>query len=77
MEELKAVFPDTENLAPIALRWILDSPEISCIIPGASKKEHLSSNITAIDIDSLNDEQRKAIDTIYKAHIKPFVHQLW
>lgn len=77
VEALKAVFPDTENLAPIALRWILDSPEISCIIPGASKKEHLNSNITAMNLNSLSDEQSKAVDAIYEAHIKPYVHQLW
>lgn len=77
VEELKAVFPDTENLAPIALRWILDSQEISCIIPGASKKEHLNSNITAMNLNSLNEEKCKAVDAIYNTHIKPYVHQLW
>ncbi|MFK5973899.1 MAG: aldo/keto reductase [Flavobacteriaceae bacterium] len=77
VEELKAIFPDTKNLAPIALRWILDAPEISCIIPGASKKEHLRSNSTAMDLDSLSDQQCKAVDTIYEMYIKPYVHQLW
>lgn len=77
VEELKTVFPDTENLAPIALRWILDRPEISCVIPGASRKEHLISNGTAMNLASLTEEQNKAIDSIYKTHIKPFVHQLW
>lgn len=34
VEELKALFPETTNLAPIALQWILSFNEISCIIPG-------------------------------------------
>ncbi|NJB71174.1 aryl-alcohol dehydrogenase-like predicted oxidoreductase [Saonia flava] len=77
VEELKVVFPNTQNLAPFALRWILNHPEISCIIPGASRKEHLLSNSTAMDLGSLTKEQNRAIDAIYKKHIKPYVHQLW
>lgn len=75
--ELKTVFPNTENLAPIALRWILDTPEVSCIIPGASKKEHLLSNITATELDTLTNEQVEKVNAIYNAYVKPHVHQLW
>jgi len=39
--ELKTLFPNMENLAPIALKWILRFPEVSCIIPGASKVKKL------------------------------------
>ena len=41
VEEIKKLFPDQENLAPVALRWILMFDEVSCIIPGASKPAHL------------------------------------
>ena len=37
VRELQTLFPEQENLAPIALRWILMFDEVSCIIPGASK----------------------------------------
>lgn len=77
VEELKKVFSKKENLAPIALRWILDFPEISCIIPGASKVEHLKSNLEAVDLPSLTKDEKMAIDLIYKKFIKKHVHQLW
>jgi predicted aldo/keto reductase-like oxidoreductase len=35
VDEIKGLFPDQENLAPLALRWILDYPEVSTIIPGS------------------------------------------
>jgi len=77
VEELKKLFPDHENLAPIALRWILDFPEVSCIIPGASKAEHLHSNLEATTLPALTDEQTKAVKDIYEKYIKKEVHQLW
>ncbi|MGB5821755.1 MAG: aldo/keto reductase [Saonia sp.] len=77
VEELRAIFPNAKNLAPIALRWILDFRQVSCIIPGASKPEHLLSNISATDLQPLNSKEREAVNHIYDRLIKPHVHQLW
>ena len=49
VEEIKKLFPDVNNLAPIALKWILNFNEIGCIIPGASKPEHIISNISVYE----------------------------
>ena len=75
--ELKKVFPEAQNLAPLALRWILDFDAVSCIIPGASKPQHLISNISATELSSIGPEKTKAIDRIYNEFIKPHVHHLW
>ncbi|MER3375527.1 MAG: aldo/keto reductase [Allomuricauda sp.] len=77
VEELKQLFPNHENLAPIALRWILDFPEVSCIIPGASKAEHLHSNLKATTLPALTAEQTQGVKAIYEKYIKKEVHQLW
>jgi len=77
VDELKALFPDADNLAPYALRWILDHPEVSTIIPGASKPEHLASNLSASAMEPLDSQTRARIDAIYEARIRPLVHQLW
>ena len=77
MEDMKSIFPDVENLAPIALRWILDFPQISCIIPGASKPHHMPSNLSSMDLKPLTNEQRKGLNDIYNAYIKKEVHHLW
>lgn len=77
VEMLKEIFPNQHNIAPFALRWILDFSEVSCIIPGASKQQHLHSNLKSIEIPRLSDEQHKAVQAVYQQHIKPHVHQLW
>ena len=77
VNELKKLFPDTDNLAPIALQWILQYPEVSTIIPGASKEEHLMSNLSALDRKKLTQAQIKKMNAIYKEYIKADVHQRW
>lgn len=77
VEELKAIFPETTNLAPIALQWILSFNEISCIIPGASKESHVLSNLSVYDLPKLSPEKISAMNKIYEEYIKPSVHHLW
>lgn len=77
VNELKNLFPEATNLAPIALEWILTHPEISCIIPGASKASHVQSNVSVYDLAPLTAEKIAAMNAIYKQYIKPQVHQLW
>ncbi|WP_424492394.1 aldo/keto reductase [Salinimicrobium sp. GXAS 041] len=74
---LKQLFPDIPNLAPVALKWILQFDEVSCIIPGASKKEHLLSNLSVYELPELSAEKKKKMNEIYENYIKPEVHQRW
>ncbi|MFD2934610.1 aldo/keto reductase [Spirosoma flavum] len=77
VDELRTVFPEDTNLAPDALRWILTFDAVSCIIPGASKTSHLTSNLQAIDRPAPSPEQMAAVKTIYDERIKNPVHYLW
>ncbi|MFV5702026.1 aldo/keto reductase [Flavobacterium sp. XS2P12] len=77
VEELKALFPEATNLAPIALQWILSFDEVSCIIPGASNESHVLSNLSVYDLSKLTYEKITAMNEIYERYIKPEVHQLW
>jgi len=75
--ELKSLFPGIKNLAPLALQWILNFEEVSCIIPGASKVDHLNSNLSAFDLPALTTEQISKMNEIYTKNIKQKVHHLW
>jgi len=77
VEELKSIFPDAKNLAPVALKWILSFEEVSCIIPGASKVDHVLSNLSVYDLPDLSSEQISAMNNIYNQYIKKEVHNLW
>lgn len=77
VEKLKKLFPNTTNLAPIALQWILSFKEVGVVIPGASKLQHLKSNVSVYDQPTLLQESIEAMNEIYTDLIKPEVHQLW
>lgn len=74
--ELKKLFPEA-SLPLVALKWILQSDEISCVIPGASSTGQLEQNIKASSDIDLTENELSAINEIYKKFIKPSVHQLW
>ena len=77
VEELKALFPENTNLAPMALRWILQHKAVSTIIPGASKPEQVSANVNALNFPNLTEEELAKINAVYDKYIKKSVHQLW
>lgn len=77
VEELKELFPNEANLAPIALKWILGFDAVSTIIPGASQSEQVRANVAALDFLELNALQISQMNSIYEKHIKHLVHHLW
>lgn len=77
VEALKAIFPNQHNLAPIALKWILQFDMVSCIIPGASRPEQIQSNLECLSLPDFTSEQLAAMQDVYEKYIKKEVHQLW
>ncbi|MGR3810767.1 aldo/keto reductase [Jiulongibacter sp. NS-SX5] len=76
VEELKGILKD-QNMAQMALKWILNHDAISCVIPGASRPDQVDSNLAALTATNLTREQTIAIDKVYESKIKPAVHHLW
>jgi len=77
VEKLKAIFPGHQNLAPVALKWILMFKEVSCIIPGASRPQQAVQNLSALELPALTKEQMTAVSQIYTDKIRPMVHHSW
>jgi len=77
MEALKKIFPGSTNLAPLALKWILQFDAVSCIIPGASNAAQVESNNSALNVPDLTTEQLQAVQEVYDKYIKQSVHHLW
>ncbi|MBN1802235.1 MAG: aldo/keto reductase [Candidatus Lokiarchaeota archaeon] len=76
-EKIKLVFDNPQNLAPYALRWILMFDAVSCVIPGASKPDHILSNASSSFLPPLSKSQMQEIEEIYDSKIKPVVHNRW
>jgi len=77
VDTLKAIFPNQANLAPVALKWILMNDAVSCIIPGASKVEQVTSNLQAFSVPDITPVQLEAVQKVYEKYLKNQVHHLW
>jgi aryl-alcohol dehydrogenase-like predicted oxidoreductase len=63
--------------AQLALRWILDQPGVSTVIPGARNASQVSGNAAAADLDPLSGELLDALRDIYDEEIRDHVHDHW
>jgi aryl-alcohol dehydrogenase-like predicted oxidoreductase len=77
VEELKDIFRGNENLASWAIRWVLMFPEVSTVIPGASKVEQVISNVKASQLPEISTSQMEAVRNIYEKYFKADIHHLW
>lgn len=69
-DEIKQIMPEG-NMAQLALRWILDHPQVTTIIPGASKKSHVESNTAASSLNSLDKDTHDKLRALYEEEIRP------
>ena len=67
-KEIKNLMPD-EHLAPWAIRWILDHPEVTTVIPGASKVSQVKSNVEASALQPLSKEIHRQLRQLYDKEI--------
>ncbi|MFW6227935.1 MAG: aldo/keto reductase [Alkalispirochaeta sp.] len=77
VDRLRRILPDGMSPAQGALRWVLDHPAVSTVIPGASRIEQIESNVAASDLAPLGEEVHQGIDDVYREMIAPHVHLAW
>ena len=77
VEELRGLVPEGITLPQLALRWILDFPAVSTVIPGAKTPEQARANAAAASVPPLSAETRAAIADVYRRRIAEHVHQRW
>jgi aryl-alcohol dehydrogenase-like predicted oxidoreductase len=65
------------STAQAALRWVIQQPGVSTVIPGASSPEQARQNAAAADLSPLTAAQLAAIEGLYDRRIRPLVHDRW
>lgn len=63
--------------AQLALRWILDQPGTTSVIPGARTVDQVHANSAAASFPPLDDDVRASISDLYDRQLRPLVHSRW
>ena len=71
--ELAAPLP----AAQVALRWVIDQPGVTTVIPGARNEAQVQANAAAAALDPLPDDVLDALREVYDVEIREHVHDRW
>ncbi|WP_232548668.1 aldo/keto reductase [Propioniciclava soli] len=76
-QEFSALAPEGVTPAQFALRWLVDTPGVSVVIPGARNPEQARANAAAGSLAPVTDAQRAAVAALYEERIAEHVHASW
>jgi aryl-alcohol dehydrogenase-like predicted oxidoreductase len=74
--EVAAIAGDAPTAA-FALRWIIDQPGVTTVIPGARTVEQVRGNVAAAALPPLSDAQLSDLERVYDERIRAHVHDRW
>jgi aryl-alcohol dehydrogenase-like predicted oxidoreductase len=77
VRELRETVRPEVAMAQFALRWIIDQPGVTTVIPGARNADQARANVAAAEAPALGAEQQAAVREVYDRHIRPHVHDRW
>lgn len=65
------------STAAFALRWIIDQPGVTSVIPGARNPEQVLGNVAAAHLPPLTSTQLDDLEAVYDRHLREHVHARW
>lgn len=75
--EFAGMVPSGVTPASAALRWVIQQPGVTAVIPGARNVEQARANSAAADVPALSDATLAAIADLYDRRIRAQVHDRW
>jgi aryl-alcohol dehydrogenase-like predicted oxidoreductase len=76
-QRVAALTPDGATTAQLALRWIIDQPGVSAVIPGARNAAQARGNAGAANLAPLDAATLEGLRRIYDDAIRAHVHDRW
>lgn len=70
-DRIRAILPPGYSLAEAALRWCLDFPAVSVIIPGARNAAQSKANANASNLPPLGAEVHERLRRFFRDEVKP------
>lgn len=75
--ELATLVDPGVPLAQFALRWVIDQPGVTTVIPGARSPEQARSNAAAAELAPLREDQLAGVRDVYDRLVREHVHARW
>ncbi|MFF0222930.1 aldo/keto reductase [Streptomyces sp. NPDC004629] len=75
--EFAALAPEGYTPAQLALRWIVEQPGVTTVIPGARTPDQARANAAAAGLPPLSAQTLAAIGALYERRIKARVEDRW
>jgi aryl-alcohol dehydrogenase-like predicted oxidoreductase len=63
--------------AQVALRWCIDQPGVTSVIPGARDVGQVRGNVAAAELPPLTDSELADLERLYDERIRAHVHDRW
>jgi aryl-alcohol dehydrogenase-like predicted oxidoreductase len=75
--ELTTLVDPGQTLSQFALRWVIDQPGVSTVIPGARNREQVAQNVSTAALAPLREEQLQGVGEVYDTLVRRHVHHRW
>ncbi|MFC6005811.1 aldo/keto reductase [Angustibacter luteus] len=75
--EVAALTPSGATTAQLALRWVLDRPGVSVVIPGARTADQARANAASAELAPLDTTTDERLEEIYDRLVRAHVHDRW
>lgn len=73
VEQLASEIDVDVDLSQFSLRWILDQPQVSTVIAGASRPQQVESNASASRLPALEKSVHENLKTFYNKTVRPHI----
>jgi aryl-alcohol dehydrogenase-like predicted oxidoreductase len=71
--ELSWIADGRGNMAKASMRWILDNPSVTCVIPGFKNVRQVEDNLGTLDVPSFSQAETERLAAWYESRVKAHI----
>ncbi|MEK3835704.1 aldo/keto reductase [Paenibacillus sp. FSL M7-0896] len=72
-QKLEWITEGRGNMAQASMRWILDHPAVSCVIPGFKNESQVNDNLATLDVPSFSPGDMERLAAFYQSEVVPYI----
>lgn len=72
-QKLEWITEGRGNMAQASMRWILDHPAVSCVIPGFKNEAQVNDNLATLDVPFFSPGDMERLAAFYQSEVVPHI----